>query len=128
MIFTDLLSMVLHNFWTSTHRGKLPPFPLWRRHCYCYRCSVVGRCVRASPPHCPVLVLPPTYRKDQCQSFDENSSPAPAQLHCRALRQKNIARKFRASNGLARWFLPVVFVGVQQRFERMYMYVCIRIN
>ena len=22
---------ILHNFWTSTHRGKLPP---WRRHCH----------------------------------------------------------------------------------------------
>ena len=23
---------ILHNFWTSTHRGKLPPSPLWWRH------------------------------------------------------------------------------------------------
>ena len=23
---------ILHNFWTSTHRGKLPPLPPWRRH------------------------------------------------------------------------------------------------
>jgi len=23
---------ILHNFWTSTHSGKLPPSPLWRRH------------------------------------------------------------------------------------------------
>ena len=26
---------VLHNFWTFTHRGELPPFPpSWRRHCF----------------------------------------------------------------------------------------------
>ena len=27
---------ILHNFWTSTHRGKLPP-PPWRRHWFKHR-------------------------------------------------------------------------------------------
>ena len=42
---------ILHNFWTSTHRGKLPP-SAWRRHCH-----TVPRALRCPSATAERLVL-----------------------------------------------------------------------
>ena len=46
---------ILHNFWTSTHRGKLPSPPPWRRHCPTHS-FVSGQVKRHSTPSLAHLI------------------------------------------------------------------------
>ena len=46
---------ILHNFWTSTHRGKLSPSPWWRHWLGCVLSAAACGCMRLLADRCGSL-------------------------------------------------------------------------